>query len=103
MAEHTVDYFPLISGLVLEYQGFTLDEDSATSKFEILSVAHTWPTPRTVAKCRITTSQSDMPYDFEILKSEDPMTRTGIFQGHQLLLPLPLTIGDSWSDGKLRC
>lgn len=100
MAEHAVDYFPLIPGLVLEYQGNAPGEPPSTSRFEILSVTQKWPTSRTVAKCRTTwTSGSDNgSRDFEIVKRED-----GIFEGREPVLRLPLTIGDSWSEGNLKC
>lgn len=104
MAEYTVDYFPLIPGLVLEYQGIAPAEPPSTSRFEILSVTQKGPTLRTVAKCRTTwTSGSDSESrDFEIVKGR-MRGRDGIFDERELVLPLPLAIGDSWSEGNLKC
>lgn len=98
------DYFPLIPGLILDYEGEEIGEPTSTSKFEILNVTKKWPTPRIYAQCRNTWAHGGDTgsRDIEIVKRIDDIDHQGIFEGGRLLLPLPLKIGYSWAEYPLQ-
>jgi TIR domain len=106
------DYFPLIPNTILEYKGETGAGEWSTSTFEVMEVKQIWPSPvsdfkqpTTRAKCRNRWVKYDEAEirdqgvrEFEVVKRED-----GFFEGRRLILPMPISIGTSWSEYNLSC